>query len=96
MENLNLVLPEIFISLSIMFLIILVVFKKDANFDRFAIKIFMLWNCNDVKIIQNVFVDFSSNLFNSRSSSLVSSRYFPIGTSKLIFMILTRFNDCTL
>ena len=31
MENLNLILPEIFISLSIMFLLILGVFKKDSS-----------------------------------------------------------------
>ena len=31
MENLNLVLPEIFISLSIMFLLVLCVFKKDSS-----------------------------------------------------------------
>ena len=31
MENLNLVLPEIFISLAIMFLLILGVFKKDSS-----------------------------------------------------------------
>jgi NADH:ubiquinone oxidoreductase subunit 2 (subunit N) len=31
MENLNLVLPEIFISLSIMFLLVLGVFKKDSS-----------------------------------------------------------------
>ena len=40
-----------------------------------------------------VFEEFSSNLFNSKSSFLVSSLYFPVGTSKLIFIILTRFND---
>ena len=44
MENLNLVLPEIFISLSIMFLLVLGVFKKDSskiifNFSLFAILI---------------------------------------------------------
>ena len=44
MENLNLILPEIFISLSIMFLLILGVFKKDSskiifNFSLFAILI---------------------------------------------------------
>ena len=44
MENLNLVLPEIFISLSVMFLLILGVFKKDSskiifNFSLFAILI---------------------------------------------------------
>ena len=43
-----------------------------------------------------VFEEFSSNLFNSKSSSLVSSLYFPVGTSNLIFIILTRFNDLTL
>ena len=31
MENFNLILPEIFISLSIMFLLILGVFKKDSS-----------------------------------------------------------------
>ena len=31
MSNLNLVLPEIFISLSIMFLLVLGVFKKDSS-----------------------------------------------------------------
>ena len=31
MNNLNLVLPEIFISLSIMFLLVLGVFKKDSS-----------------------------------------------------------------
>ena len=44
----------------------------------------------------NVFEEFSSNTFNSMSSSLVSSRYFPVGTSNLIFIILTRFNVFTL
>ena len=31
MENFNLILPEIFIALSIMFLLILGVFKKDSS-----------------------------------------------------------------
>ena len=31
MENLNLILPEIFTSLSIMFLLVLGVFKKDSS-----------------------------------------------------------------
>ena len=31
MENLNLILPEIFISLSIMFLLILGVYKKEGS-----------------------------------------------------------------
>ena len=31
MDNINLVLPEIFVSLSVMFLLILGVFKKDSS-----------------------------------------------------------------
>ena len=42
-----------------------------------------------------VFEEFSSNPFNSRSSSLLNSLYSPVGTSNLIFIILTRFNDRT-
>ena len=42
MENLNLVLPEIFISLSIMFLLILGVFKKDSSKITFNISLLVL------------------------------------------------------
>ena len=42
MENLNLVLPEIFISLSIMFLLILGVFKKDGSKLTFNISLLVL------------------------------------------------------
>jgi len=42
MENLNLVLPEIFISLSIMFLLVLVVFKKDSSKITFNISLLVL------------------------------------------------------
>ena len=42
------------------------------------------------------FEEFSSNPFKSIISSLLSSLYSPVGTSSLIFIILTRFNDRTL
>jgi len=42
MENLNLVLPEIFISLSIMFLLVLGVFKKDSSKLTFNISFIVL------------------------------------------------------
>jgi NADH-quinone oxidoreductase subunit N len=42
MENLNLVLPEIFISLSIMFLLVLGVFKNDSSKITFNISILVL------------------------------------------------------
>jgi NADH-quinone oxidoreductase subunit N len=42
MENLNLVLPEIFISLSIMFLLVLGVFKKDSSKITFNISLLVL------------------------------------------------------
>ena len=42
MENLNLVLPEIFISLSIMFLLLLGVFKKDGSKITFNISLLVL------------------------------------------------------
>ena len=42
MENLNLVLPEIFLSLSIMFLLVLGVFKNDSSKITFNISLFVL------------------------------------------------------
>ena len=42
MENFNLILPEIFISLSIMFLLILGVFKKDGSRLTFNISLLVL------------------------------------------------------
>jgi NADH-quinone oxidoreductase subunit N len=42
MENLNLVLPEIFISISIMFLLVLGVFKKDSSKITFNISLLVL------------------------------------------------------
>ena len=42
MDNLNLVLPEIFISLSIMFLLVLGVFKNDSSKIIFNISLLIL------------------------------------------------------
>ena len=42
MENLNLILPEIFISLSIMFLLVLGVFKKDSSKLIFNLSLFVI------------------------------------------------------
>ena len=42
MENLNLVFPEIFISLSVMFLLILGVFKKDSSKIIFNLSLFAI------------------------------------------------------
>ena len=42
MENLNLVLPEIFISISIMFLLVLGVFKNDSSKLIFNISLLVL------------------------------------------------------
>ena len=42
MENLNLILPEIFISLSIMFLLTLGVFKKDSSKITFNLSLFVI------------------------------------------------------
>ena len=44
MENLNLVLPEIFISLSIMFLLVLGVFKKNSSKITFNLSLFAIFN----------------------------------------------------
>ena len=44
MENLNLILPEIFISLSVMFLLILGVFKKDSS--QLIFNLFIIYNFN--------------------------------------------------
>ena len=41
MENLNLTLPEIFISLSIMFLLVLGVFKKNSSGITFNLSLFV-------------------------------------------------------
>ena len=59
MENLNLILPEIFISLSVMFLLILGVFKKDSsqlifNLSLFTILITAIITINETYSISRV------------------------------------------
>ena len=53
MENLNLVLPEIFISLSIMFLLILGVFTKDSSKIIFNLSFFIILITTIITINEN-------------------------------------------
>ena len=73
MENLNLVLPEIFISLSIMFLLVLGVFKKDSSKLIFNISLLVLLitatitlnettNINTTLFNDSVVIDYMSSL----------------------------------
>ena len=74
MENLNLVLPEIFISLSIMFLLVLGVFKIDSSKLIFNISLLVLLitaiitfnetsNINRTTLFNNsVVIDYMSSL----------------------------------
>ncbi len=75
MENLNLVLPEIFISLSIMFLLVLGVFKKDSskiifNFSLFAILITTTITINETFSITRETL-FNESVVIDRMSSLM-------------------------
>ena len=63
MENLNLVLPEIFISLSIMFLLILGVFKKDSSKVIFNLSLFVILITAIITINENFSVS-REMLFN--------------------------------
>ena len=70
MDNLNLVLPEIFVSLSVMFLLILGVFKKDSSQLTFNLSLVTIL----VAIILTVNETFSVNritLFNERDRKSV-------------------------
>lgn len=74
MENLNLVLPEIFISLSIMFLLVLGVFKNDSSKLIFNMSLFVIlitatitlnetYNINRITLFNDsVIVDYMSSL----------------------------------
>ncbi|MDB4846649.1 NADH-quinone oxidoreductase subunit NuoN [Pelagibacteraceae bacterium] len=62
MDNLNLVLPEIFISLAIMFLLIFGVFKKNSSKIIYNLSVFSLI-ITSVLIFNNPF-DYSVKLFN--------------------------------
>ena len=64
MENLNLVLPEIFISLSIMFLLVLGVFKKDSSKITFNISLLVLLITSIITLNETFSID-RVTLFNS-------------------------------
>ena len=66
MENLNLVLPEIFISLSIMFLLVLGVFKKNSSKITFNISLLVLLITAIITINETFSVD-RVTLFNNLS-----------------------------
>ena len=64
MENLNLVLPEIFISLSIMFLLVLGVFKKDSSKITFNISLLVLLIASIITLNETFSID-RVTLFNN-------------------------------
>jgi len=64
MENLNLVLPEIFISLSIMFLLVLGVFKNDSSKITFNISLLVLLITSIITLNETFSID-RVTLFNS-------------------------------
>ena len=64
MENLNLVLPEIFISLSIMFLLVLGVFKKDSSKITFNISLLVLLITSIITLNETFSID-RVTLFNN-------------------------------
>ena len=63
MENLNLILPEIFISLSIMFLLIFGVFKNDSSKITFNLSLFAILIATIIIINETYSVN-SETLFN--------------------------------
>ena len=67
MNNLNLVFPEIFISLSVMFLLILGVFKKDSSQLTFNLSLVTIL----VAIILTVNETFSLNRITLFNGSIV-------------------------
>ena len=64
MENLNLVLPEIFLSLSIMFLLVLGVFKNDSSKITFNISLFVLLITAIITLNETFSID-RKTLFNN-------------------------------
>ena len=64
MENLNLVLPEIFISLSIMFLLVLGVFKNDSSKITFNISLLVLLVASIITLNETFSID-RVTLFNN-------------------------------
>ena len=64
MESLNLVLPEIFISLSIMFLLVLGVFKNDSSKITFNISLLVLLIASIITLNETFSID-RVTLFNN-------------------------------
>jgi len=75
MENLNLVLPEIFISLSIMFLLVLGVFKNDSSKIIFNISLLVLLIASIITLNETFSIDrvtlFNNSVVIDRMSSLM-------------------------
>ncbi len=75
MENLNLVLPEIFISLSIMFLLVLGVFKNDSSKIIFNISLLVLLIASIITLNETFSIDrvtlFNNSLVIDHMSSLM-------------------------
>ena len=63
MENLNLILPEIFVSLSIMFLLILGVFKKNGSKLTFNFTLFIILVATIISINETFSIS-RATLFN--------------------------------
>ena len=75
MENLNLILPEIFISLSIMFLLILGVFKNDSSKIIFNLSLFAILITTTITINETFSITretlFNESVVIDRMSSLM-------------------------
>jgi NADH-quinone oxidoreductase subunit N len=75
MENLNLVLPEIFISLSIMFLLVLGVFKNDSSKIIFNISLLVLLIASIITLNETFSIDrvtlFNNSVIIDHMSSLM-------------------------
>jgi len=80
MENLNLVLPEIFISLSIMFLLVLGVFKKDSSKIVFNISLLVLLITAIITLNETFSIDrvtlFNNSIIIDYMSSLMKIIHF--------------------
>ena len=72
MENLNLVLPEIFISLSVMFLLVLGVFKKDSSKIIFNLSLFAILITTTITINENIKTECVEYSFPTLAHTLVN------------------------
>ena len=87
MENLNLILPEIFISLSIMFLLILGVFIKNGSKLIFNISLLVLL----ITAIITINETFSINRMTLFNDSIVIDYMSSIYENYLLFLVLFLF-----